>query len=46
MTTYLFREHRDVQLNLLLFDVSLFEIHSSKAIDWSIYILMYAFNMH
>jgi len=32
MATYLFMEHHDVQLNLLLFDVSLFEIHSSKAI--------------
>jgi len=33
MTTYLVREHCDVQLNLLLIDVSLFEIHSSEAID-------------
>jgi len=46
MTTYQFMEHQNVELNLLLLDVSLFKTHSSKAIDRSIYVLTYAFNMH
>jgi len=33
MATYQFMEHHDVELHLLLFDVSLFKIHSLKAID-------------
>jgi len=38
LTVKLFRDHRDVQLNLLLFGMSPFELHGSKVIDKCIYL--------